>query len=58
MSAEYDYIYLTAAYAGWTIATWQDYIDWGLGVVGMLTLIALNVIRIHKTITNKRNVEK
>ena len=58
MSEQYDYIYLTAAYCGWTIATWQDYIDWGLGVLGALTLIALNIIRIHKTITNKRDVNK
>lgn len=58
MSSEHDYIYATFAYLAWELARWQDVIDWAVGIAGALSLIALNVIRIHKTLSNKSDVEK
>jgi len=58
MSSEHDYIYATIAFTAWELARWQDVIDWAVGIAGALSLIALNVIRIHKTLSNKSKVDK
>lgn len=53
-----DYIFANVAFLCWELARWQDVIDWAVGIAGALTLIAYNIIRIHKVLANKNDVEK
>jgi hypothetical protein len=58
MSGEHDYIYATVLFFAWELVRWQEVIDWAVGIAGAVSLIVLNVIRIHKTIVNNRDVDK
>jgi hypothetical protein len=57
MSADNDHIYLTMVFAVWEFARWQEIIDWAVGLIGALSLIVYNVIRIRKTLMNMRDVD-
>jgi hypothetical protein len=55
---EHDHIFATLLFIGWELARWQEVIDWAVGIAGALTLLVYNVIRLHKMLVNKDEVEK
>lgn len=43
-----DLIALNVAWLTWQLASWQDVVDWALSVVGAVTLIWLNVVKLRR----------
>ena len=58
MRDNYDHIIATFAFTAWELARWQELIDWAIGVIGAVSLIILNVVRIKRALMNKGEVDK
>jgi hypothetical protein len=43
-----DLIALNVAWLTWQLASWTDVVDWALSVVGAVTLIWLNVLKLRR----------
>lgn len=52
MHESHDYILATFAFVGWELARYQEVVDWAIGVIGAISLIVLNVVRIRKAMNN------
>lgn len=52
-----DLIALNVAWLTWQLASWQDVIDWALSVVGAVSLIWLNVLKLRRQY-ERRDVDK
>jgi hypothetical protein len=48
---------LNLAWMGWELARWQEVIDWGISVLGALTLVILNLIRLRKALRQQSEVD-
>ena len=52
MHESHDYIIATFAFIGWELARYQEVVDWAIGVIGAISLIVLNVVRIRKAMNS------
>lgn len=51
-----DLLALNVAWLTWQVASWQDAVDWILSVVGAVSLIWLNIVKLRRQY-ERRDVE-
>jgi len=52
-----DLVALNLVWLGWELARWQEVIDWSVSVLGAITLVILNIIRLKKALRQQSDVD-